>query len=110
MEAYANYFGGLSRVTKHRSLNLKRLIYAVPWDLFERYFERLEPIARPDAWAWLNPTVLQQFLDDEDNGEASAAIMEDFQRINDLGGQYVGVLYRALDRAGLTYDQESPAP
>jgi hypothetical protein len=49
--------------------------------------------------------VLEEFLNDPQN-QAGPAIFEDFQRMNDLAGQRVGLLLRAYDRAQLQYDQE----
>jgi len=90
---------------KHHGLSLKRFIFAIPWNLFERYFSQLEPQARPSAWAFLNPLVLEEFLNDPHN-EAAPAIFEDFQRMNDLAGRHVGLLFRAFERAQLQFDQE----
>ena len=91
---------------KHRGLSLKRFVFAVPWDFFERYFQQLKPDARPNAWAFLNPDVLEDFLSDPANAEASPAILEDFHRINDLGGTHFGLLLKACDRSGIECDQE----
>jgi hypothetical protein len=93
---------------KHRGLSLRKLVYAVPWDLFERYFKQLQPETKPNPWAFLNAQVLEDFLSDPENVEASAVILEDFQRINDICGRYLGLLIRAYERADLTYDQERP--
>jgi hypothetical protein len=93
---------------KHRRLSLKRLIFAIPWDLFERYFSELNPQARPSPWAFLHAQVLEKFLYDPQN-EAGPAILEDFQRMNDMAGQHVGLLIHAFERAQLNYDQEQAA-
>ncbi len=92
---------------KHRGLSLKKFVFAIPWNLFEQYFEQLKPGAKPNAWAFLNPDVLEEFLNDPENAEASPVILEDFQRINDLGGMQAGLLIRAYDRYQLPFDQEA---
>ena len=94
-------------MVKHRGLNLKRFISALPWDLFESYFNQLNVSAKPSAWAWLNPGVLFDFLNDEQNLEATSAILEDFQRINDLGPNLPFLLY-AFNRSGIQWDQDEP--
>ena len=93
---------------KHRGLSLRKFVFAVPWDLFERYFAQLKPDAKPSAWAFLNPEVLEDFLNHPANAEASPTILEDFHRVNDLGGTYFGLLLRAYERSGLECDQELP--
>jgi len=94
-------------MVKHRGLNLQKFIYALPWDLFEAYFKQLDARTKPNAWAWLNPGNLFQFLDDEQNAEASGVILEDFQRINDLGF-YTPFLLYAYERAGIAWPQDEP--
>jgi hypothetical protein len=91
---------------RHRGLSLKRFVFAVPWGLFERYFAELKPDARPNAWAFLNPDMLEDFLGDPANAEASPAILEDFHRINDLAGTHLGLLIRAYDRSEIECDQD----
>lgn len=94
------------RMPKHRGLSLKRFVYSVPWHLFESYFQHLQPNAKPSAWAFLNPDVLEEFLNDPANAEASPVILEDFHRINDLSGRHMNLILRAYDRSGLAVDQD----
>ena len=91
---------------RHRGLSLKRFVFAVPWNLFERYFAELKSDARPNAWAFLNSDVLEDFLSDPANAEASPAILEDFHRVNDLAGTHFGLLMRAYEESGADCDQE----
>ncbi len=91
---------------RHRGLSLKRFVFAVPWNLFERYFAELKSDARPNAWAFLNSDVLEDFLSDPANAEASPAILEDFHRVNDLAGAHFGLLMRAYEESGADCDQE----
>ncbi len=93
-------------MAKHRGLSLKKFIFEIPWYLIERYFAQLQPQATPTAWTFLNPHVLEQFLNDPENAEASPFILEDFQRINDLGGHSVRLLLRACERSGIECDRE----
>ncbi len=83
-------------MTKHRVLSIKKLVFAVPWDLFVRYFEGLAPAARPNDWAFLNPGMMEEFLQNPEN-EGASAIAEDFNRINDLCAKGAYLLYRALE-------------
>src|SRR5687767_10140931 len=94
-------------MVKHRGLNLKKFIYALPWPLFELYFDRLDPSVKPDAWSWLNPDHLVQILNDEANAEATGAIVEDFSRINDIA-PYVSYLMHAYARSAIDWIEDEP--
>jgi len=94
-------------LVKHRGLNLKKLMDALPWELFEAYRNQLDPRADPGPWAWMNAQVLFQFLNDEANAEVAGPILEDLQRINDLGF-YTGYLLYAYQRAGIAWTQDEP--
>ncbi len=91
---------------RHRGLSLRRFVFAVPWDFFERYFGQLKSDSRPNAWAFLNPNVLEDFLSDTANAEASPAILEDFHRMNDLAGTHFGLLIRAYQESHVECSQD----
>jgi hypothetical protein len=95
-------------VVKHRGLNLKKFLNSLPWDLFEKYFGQLSTESKPGAWAWLNLELTEQFLNAEENAEATAGIIEDFERINDLGGGYVSFLMKGLKVAGIEWKDKEP--
>jgi len=84
-------------------LQIKKLIFAVPWELFVRYFDQLTADAEPNPWAFLNPTVMEEFLADPDN-EAGADILEDFYRINDVCSRGASLLFRAYEDFGIECD------
>lgn len=94
---------------KHRGLNLKTFVKAISWDLFVQYFGQLEVEQRPQSWAFINPGVMQEFLDDPGNREASAIILEDFRRINDLCGQAMSLVTWAYRRKGIPIPSDKPA-
>ncbi|HLF79761.1 MAG TPA: hypothetical protein VJB57_19945 [Dehalococcoidia bacterium] len=96
-------------MVKHRGLNLRKFIASLPWDLFESYFAQLETDNKPGGWEWLNPQLAEQFLGAEENAEATASIIEDFQRINDLGGMYVPFLLKGLTAAGIEWRDKETA-
>ena len=94
-------------MVKHRGLNLKKLLDALPWELFDAYRAQLDPKADPGPWAWMNVGVLFQFLDAEENSEVAGPILEDLQRINDLGF-YTPFLLYAYERTGIPWSQDEP--
>ena len=55
----------------------------------------------------MNVGVLFQFLDAEQNTEVAGPILEDLQRVNDLGF-YTPFLLYAYDRAGILWSQDEP--
>ncbi len=105
---------------KHRSLSLKTFVHSIPWDLFQRYFEDLLPGQvqhhsddfLPEQslsdWSFLNEEVMEQFLGDSQNAEASGVILEQFRRINDIAVYGANLLVRAYQWAGVTLDSEQP--
>ncbi len=103
---------------KHRSLSLKTFVHSIPWDLFQRYFEDLLPgqvqhhsdDLAPERslsdWSFLNEEVMEQFLGDSQNAEASGVILEQFRRINDIAVYGANLLVQAYQWAGATLDSE----
>ena len=91
---------------KHRRLYLKTFVGAISWDLFQRYFDRLLPDHQASPWAFLNESAMEQFLDDPQNADASGAVMEDFQRINDIAAEGMNLIVQAYDMADASFDQE----
>jgi len=94
---------------RHRNLSLKTLIKAVPWDLFQRYFDQLEIEQKPSGWALINAQAMETFLDAPENAEAAGRITEDFKRINDLCGSGMGNLVRAYRKYSIAFDHQAPA-
>lgn len=94
---------------KHRGLTLKTFVQGVPWELFDRYFQQLEAERKPTGWALINADAMKAFLDESENAEISAAILEDFRRINDICGDGMSLLVRAYDRFGIDLAQNRPA-
>ena len=103
---------------KHRSLSLKTFVHSIPWDLFQRYFEDLlpgqvqhhsddfSPEQSLSDWSFLNEEVMEQFLGDSRNAEASGVILEQFRRINDIAVYGANLLVQAYQWAGATLDSE----
>ncbi|MFH1486086.1 MAG: hypothetical protein ABIH46_08450 [Chloroflexota bacterium] len=88
-------------MTKHRGLNLDKFVSAMPWELFQRYFRSLE-LEEPDLdWVFVNAEAMDEFLNRPENGDARAAVMEDFQRINDICKQSMSMLVREYNKLGL---------
>ena len=81
---------------KHRKLTLKTFCHGVPWELFQRYFEGIFLTQQPSPWTFLNEEVMEQFLGDPQNAEASGAIQEDFRRINDIAAEGKNLLVQAF--------------
>ena len=94
---------------KHRNLSLKTFVRGVSWDNFQRYFDGLSPDHPPSAWAFLNEEVMEQFLTDPGNAEASGAVLEDFRRINDIAATGMNLLVQAYRQTGVAFAQETPA-
>ena len=107
-------------MAKHRSLSLKTFVHSIPWDLFQRYFEDLlpgqvqhhsddlSPERSLSDWSFLNEEVMEQFLGDSQNAEASGVILEQFRRINDIAVYGANLLVQAYQWAGVTLDSEQP--
>ena len=94
---------------KHRTLNLRKLVNAVSWTLFEEYFAQLDVDRRPSAWAYINPEAMFRFLEDPQNAEASGIILEDFKRINDICADGMNLVVRAYRVHGIPFNQDEPA-
>lgn len=94
---------------KHRGLTLKTFVRAMPWDLFDRYFQQLEVERKPTGWALINADAMKAFLDDSQNAEISGVILEDFRRVNDICGDGMSLLVRAYDRFGIDLAQNRSA-
>lgn len=97
-------YGGAT-LAKHRPLNLRRLVNAVPWDLFEQYFAQLKVDHRPDAWAYINPDAMFHFLENPQNVKAGAIIKEDFKRVNDICAGNMALVVRAYRHYNVPLDQ-----
>lgn len=93
-------------MTKHRTLSIKKLINTVPWDLFVRYFEQLAPDSRPGEWAFLNASMMEEFLNNPEN-DAAPAIREDFHRMNDVCTRGASLLFRAYEEYGIECDPDA---
>jgi len=93
----------------HRGLTLKKFVHAIPWDLFDRYFDQLKVETRPSGWAFINADAMEAFLNAPENAEASAIILEDFRRINDICAQGMNLVVRAYNRLELPFRQDAPA-
>ncbi len=89
---------------KHRTLNLDKFVFAVPWDLFERYFARLADERQPNPWAFVNPDMMREFFDAPENAEAAGVITEEFRRINDACVNDGALLVQAARQHSLVID------
>ncbi|MDA1129843.1 MAG: hypothetical protein O2913_14300 [Chloroflexi bacterium] len=94
---------------KHRSLTLRTFVHSIPWELFQRYFQRLTTDQQPSPWAFLNEDAMQEFLEDPQNAEAAGAILEDFKRINDIARGNTSLLVSAYRQADVIFDPEASA-
>lgn len=90
----------------HRGLTLRKFINSIDPDLFERYFDALEADKKPGPWANMNPDELQAFLDQDENAQARAIILEDFRRINDICHRGMNLVVKAYQRSGIAFDAE----
>jgi hypothetical protein len=83
-------------------------VEGVSWDLFEEYFAQLDVDKRPDAWAYINPDAMFNFLEDPRNTTASAVILEDFKRINDICSGGMNLVVRAYRVYDIPFNQNEP--
>jgi len=87
---------------KHRGLNLTKFLAAVEQTLLEDYFSsRIEEEQLPERIC-MNEQHVQQFLEDPTNTAAAGLIIEEFQRVNDLGKGGASTLHRIAKRNGIT--------
>ncbi len=97
-------------MTKHHTLSIETFVKSIDWELFNRYFKKLDSKSRPSAWSTLNSDSLLYFLDDPTNVESTGIINEDFQRINDIAKDATGTLVYACKKGGIAFTpNESPA-
>jgi len=86
---------------QHRSLTLEKLVKAIDPSLMERYFtEKVPAKDRLPFRILMDWPAIQQFMDDERNAQATALVVEDFSRINDIcerGKNHVIRAYRDFD-------------
>lgn len=93
---------------KHRTLNLRRLVSALSWDLFQEYFAQLRVDHRPSAWAYLNPDAMFDFLESPQNDQARSVILEDFRRINDICAARMDLVVRAYRTYHIPFNDHEP--
>lgn len=93
---------------RHRGLNLKRFVFNVPFDLFQRYFEQLTVESDPNPWMFINVKAMETWLDAPENSEASGVVLEEWGRIFDVCVNKAVHLFRAYDRSSVACDQERP--
>jgi hypothetical protein len=95
-------------MARHRTLNLAKLVHAIPGDIMERYFERLPAQQRPQAWAYWNGDQLDDYLRDKADPQVAAEIREDLSCINDIAETGPATLVRTYNKFGLSVDQDRP--
>jgi hypothetical protein len=88
-----------------RGLDFDRFFHCIEPEYFVGYFASLEVETRLSVLETMNADALKRFLDHPDNRVARDVILEDFRRIDDISRRGTGLLVRAYDRAGMTYDQ-----
>ena len=71
-------------MARDRTLNLQKLVHAIPGDVMERYFERVPKQDRPEAWAYWNGDQLDDYLRDKAGPQIAARIREDLSCVNDI--------------------------
>lgn len=91
---------------KHRSLTLHKFVTVVSPDVLHRYFERINMPNAPDGWQEMNGDALEAFLARPENAEPESLIRQDFERVNDIAGDGVGMILRASKRFGIAFDEK----
>jgi hypothetical protein len=81
-------------LSKHLSLSLEKFIQSISWNHFQQYFDKIKTRLPNKGWEFINADAMQHFLDDPENTEVAGIILEDFQRINDIGQEGMGILVR----------------
>jgi hypothetical protein len=93
-------------MARHRTLNLAKLVHAIPCDTMVRYFERLPEEQRPQAWAYWNGDQLDDYLRDKADPQVAAEIREDLSCINDIAETGPATLVRTYNKFDISFDQE----
>lgn len=93
---------------RHRGLDLQKFIVGLDWDLFVRYFDQVATDLKPGVMEWFHPDRLGVFLSAEENVDATAGILEDFQRVNDLARANAGFLEKASRYARAVWPATEP--
>lgn len=95
---------------QHRSLTLEKLVKAVNPELMERYFtERLPSKTNLPFRFIMDWPAIEQFMDDERNAQATALVIEDFSRINDICEKAKNYVVRAYRQFNILWvENDSP--
>jgi hypothetical protein len=95
---------------QHRSLTLEKLVKAIDPGLLERYFtEKLRGKGELPFRIIMDWPAIQQFMADERNAQATALVIEDLSRINDICEKAKNHVVRAYRQFNISWDQnDSP--
>jgi len=99
----------VSALPAHRTLNFSKFVSAISPEILERYLGHFNWEHSPEGWQLMNPDALREFLDQAENGEASAIIEEEFRRINDLCSRGMNLVVRAYKEFGRDFDESLSA-
>ena len=93
-------------MAKHLFLSIDKFITSIPPDYLKHYFETIHKKLLNQGWEWINPDAVKYFLADPENADAAGIIMEDFQKINDLGQEGMNFLVQACQKNGVPIQPE----
>ena len=95
-------------MARHLDLSVQAFVRNVPIDLMERYLERVKVDHVHRDWLHCNADALEHFLSEPKNAEPGALIRADFQRLNDISHDAMGLLVQAFRRDLIPYDGNLP--
>jgi len=93
---------------QHRSLTLEKLVAGFDPSLMERYFTEKLPADKGELpfRIIMDWPAIQEFMADERNAQATALVMEDFSRINDICEKAKNHIVRAYRQFNLSWDED----
>lgn len=92
---------------QHRSLTLETLVKAIDPSLLERYFtEKLRGKGELPFRIIMDWPAIQQFIADDRNAQATALVLEDFSRINDICEKAKNHIVRAYRQFDIPWDEK----
>jgi hypothetical protein len=92
---------------QHRSLTLEKLVKAIDPSLLERYFtEKLRGRGDLPFRIIMDWPAIEQFMADERNADATALVLEDLRKINDICEKAKNHVVRAYKQSDIPWDDE----
>lgn len=96
-------------MSRHLTLSLEKFIDSISWDYFERYFDKKNAKLPSSGWEFINADAMKHYLSNPDKKEEAGIIQEDFQRINDIGQEGMGIIVRTCEKYSISIpNNENP--